>query len=95
MEPFFKRRMLGSLFLWAFQLLGIGYHGVFHAEIVWKRAHLDRDGEIIWTESKDGAFFVKSLYKVLKPLRQDMFPSRVIRHLQRRGWLLTKRCHLS
>lgn len=27
----------------------------------------DRDDEILWTESKDVAFFVKTLYKVLEP----------------------------
>ena len=42
-----------------------------------RRVFGDKD-EILWTESRDGAFFVKTLYKVLEPRRQSVFPTSVI-----------------
>ena len=36
------------------------------------------EDQVVWTKSKDGRFFVKSLYKALEMERQGDFPARVI-----------------
>ncbi|RVW97659.1 Exocyst complex component SEC8 [Vitis vinifera] len=43
-----------------------------------RRVFLDRDDEVLWTESKYETFFVKTLYKVLEPRRQGVFPTSVV-----------------
>ena len=42
---------------------------------------LDRDDEVLWAESKYETFFVKTLYKVLEPRRQGVFPTSVVWNL--------------
>ncbi|RVX02461.1 hypothetical protein CK203_031201 [Vitis vinifera] len=42
-----------------------------------RRVFKDREDEILWTESKDRAFFVKSLYRVLELGRRSVFPIRL------------------
>lgn len=51
---------------------------MFLVDIAQKRVHSNEDSEILWTESNDGAFFIKSSYKVLEPPRQGVVPSRII-----------------
>ena len=42
-----------------------------------RRVFKDREDEILWTESKDRAFFVKSLHRVLELGRRSVFPIRL------------------
>lgn len=44
----------------------------------WRRVYRDKDDKVLWTESKDETFFVKTLYKALESRRQDVFPTSVI-----------------
>ena len=46
--------------------MGVGNHGAFPSKTHGKRVSKDRDDEILWTESKNGVFSIKTLNKVLK-----------------------------
>ena len=60
------------------QRLGVGNHGAFPSKTHGKRVSKDRDDEILWTESKNGVFSIKTLNKVLKLGRQSVFPTSVV-----------------
>lgn len=58
--------------------MGVGNHGAFPSKTHGKTVSKDRDDEILWTESKNGVFSIKTLNKVLKLGRQSVFPTSVV-----------------
>ena len=50
----------------------------FLLRLHWRRVSRAKDDEILWIECKDGAFSFKSLYRVLGPGSQSVFPTSVI-----------------